>query len=168
VSDHRREESSAPKARIGRLAFVIVGVAVAAVIIEAAARSWTIDRPSIVQVVICVALLAARAIWFWTWCAIEGVRMGTGGRLAGNVNIKDTAQREVGAPSNDRSATFHGLSAVHASCHRLNVRGLRGPPAVTCRPSQRDRRSVLTSLDPDDQIATTAANPVGWTQLLRA
>lgn len=94
VSDHGREESSAPKVRLGRLAFVIVGVAIAAVIIDAAARSWTIDRPSVVQVVICVALLAAGAIWFWTWCAIEGVRMGTGGRVAGNVTIRDAAQRE--------------------------------------------------------------------------
>lgn len=81
------------RGRSGRWALGIIGVSIAAVVIEAAVRSWTIDRPSIPQVVICVVLVAAGAVWFWSWSAFAGYQAGSALRLEANLNIKDASHR---------------------------------------------------------------------------
>lgn len=58
--------------RTGFAAMTLLTV-VAAVVLDSAAHSWVIDRPDLLQVVLCVVLVAAGATDFWTWCAVVGL-----------------------------------------------------------------------------------------------
>jgi hypothetical protein len=88
---------SDPQAKgTGRLALVIVGVVIVAVIVSIALHGWRIDRPDVAQIVVCIALLAGAVLLFWTWCVSMGRQLGsTAAATTGKAHTSASRRRQI-------------------------------------------------------------------------